>query len=86
RIGFGISKTGALAPTAAGPLAAYELWKDQVNAQGGLDVAGTKRPVEFVVYDDQSDSGKEAAIYEKLITDDKADLLLSPWGSPNHFS
>ncbi|HBT33826.1 MAG TPA: hypothetical protein DEB15_13905 [Pusillimonas sp.] len=86
RIGFGISKTGALAPTAAGPLAAYELWKDQVNAQGGLDVAGTKRPVEFVVYDDQSDSGKEAAIYEKLITDDKVDLLLSPWGSHNHFS
>lgn len=86
RIGFGISKTGELAPTAAGPLAAYELWRDQVNARGGLDVAGTKRPVEFVVYDDQSDGGKEAAIYEKLITDDKVDLLLSPWGSHNHFA
>lgn len=86
RIGFGISKTGPLAPTAAGQLAAYDLWKDQVNANGGLDVAGTKRPVEFVVYDDQSDSGKEAAIYEKLITDDKVDLLLSPWGSSNHFA
>ncbi len=86
RIGFGISKTGELAPTAAGPLAAYELWRDQVNAKGGLDVAGTKRPIEFVVYDDQSDGGKEAAIYEKLITDDKVDLLLSPWGSHNHFA
>lgn len=86
RIGFGISRTGEFAPTAAGPLAAYEMWRDQVNAKGGLDVAGTKRPVEFVIYDDQSDAGKEAAIYEKLITDDKVDLLLSPWGSHNHFA
>ncbi len=86
RIGFGISRTGDTAPTAAGPLAAYELWRDQVNARGGLDVKGEKRPVEFVIYDDQSDVSKEAAIYEKLISDDKVDLLLSPWGSHNHFA
>ncbi|MCI2811114.1 ABC transporter substrate-binding protein [Eoetvoesiella caeni] len=86
RIGLGISQTGEFAATTAGPRAAYELWKDQVNAKGGLDVAGTKRPVEFVVYDDQSDAGKVAAIYEKLITDDKVDLLLSPWGSHSHFA
>ncbi len=86
RIGFGISRTGEFAPTSAGPLAAYELWRDQVNAKGGLDVQGTKRPVEFVIYDDQSDVGKEAAIYEKLISGDKVDLLLSPWGSHNHFA
>jgi branched-chain amino acid transport system substrate-binding protein len=39
-----------------------------------------------VVYDDQSDPAKAAAIYEKLITSDKVDLLLSPWGSPAHFA
>src|SRR5262249_2996761 len=53
-----------------------------VNASGGLDVKGIKRPIEFVYYDDQSDANKSAQLYEKLITSDKVDLLLGPWGSP----
>jgi branched-chain amino acid transport system substrate-binding protein len=57
-----------------------------VNAKGGLDVAGTKRMVEFVSYDDQSDPGQAVKIYEKLITQDKVDLLLGPWGTPHHFA
>lgn len=86
RIGLSMAKTGDFAPAAAGQLNAYQLWADQTNAAGGLNVAGTKRPIELVVYDDQSDPGKAASIYEKLITDDKVDLLLSPWGSPAHFA
>ena len=62
------------------------MWADQLAARGGLTVAGTKRPVQFVVYDDQSDFGKEPAVYEKLITHDKVDLLLAPWGTPFHFA
>ena len=86
RIGMSMAKTGDFAAAGAGQLNAYQLWAEQVNAAGGLDVAGTRRPVELVVYDDQSDPGKAAAIYEKLITNDKVDLLLSPWGSPAHFA
>lgn len=86
RIGLSMAKTGAFAAAGAGQLNAYQLWAEQVNAAGGLDVAGTRRPVELVVYDDQSDPAKAAAIYEKLITSDKVDLLLSPWGSPAHFA
>ncbi|MDM0033694.1 amino acid ABC transporter substrate-binding protein [Variovorax sp. J22P271] len=86
RIGMSMAKTGAFAAAGAGQLNAYQLWAEQVNAAGGLDVAGTKRPVALVVYDDQSDPAKAAAIYEKLITSDKVDLLLSPWGSPAHFA
>ena len=52
RIGFSISKTGLFASAAPSQVNAYELWRDQVNAQGGLDWAGTKRPIEFVVYDE----------------------------------
>src|SRR4051812_13265621 len=77
RIGFSIAKTGLFAAAAPSQLNAYELWKDQVNAAGGLDVKGEKRPVELVFYDDQSDPGKAVRIYEKLITDDKVDLLLA---------
>ena len=86
RIGYAISKTGMFAPAAQSQINAYQLWADQVNQQGGLDVAGVKRPVEFVVYDDQSDFGKAPGIYEKLITNDKVDLLLAPWGTPFHFA
>ncbi|MCW5773169.1 MAG: amino acid ABC transporter substrate-binding protein [Rhodospirillaceae bacterium] len=86
RIGFSIAKTGLFAAGAPSELNAYELWREQVNAKGGLNVAGTKRMVEFVQYDDQSNPGNAVRIYEKLITDDKVDLLLAPWGTPHHFA
>jgi branched-chain amino acid transport system substrate-binding protein len=86
RIGFSIAQTGLFAAAAPSQLNAYELWKEQVNAAGGLDVAGTKRPIEFVMYDDQSNPDQTVRIYEKLITEDKVDLLLAPWGTPMHFA
>lgn len=86
KIGYAISKTGHFAPASASQIQAYDLWAEQINAAGGLDVAGERRPIEFVVYDDQSDFGKAPGIYEKLITDDKVDLLLAPWGTPFHFA
>ena len=86
KIGYAISKTGPFAPAARTQVQTYELWADQVAAAGGIDVGGTKRPVKFIAYDDQSDFSKAPAIYEKLITDDKVDLLLAPWGTPFHFS
>jgi branched-chain amino acid transport system substrate-binding protein len=86
KIGVAIAQTGPFAPAAIPTLNAYKLWVDQTNAAGGLDVGGVKRPINFVVYDDQSDFTKEATIYEKLITDDKVDLLLSPYATPAHFA
>lgn len=86
RLGFSIAQTGLFASAAAGQLAAYELWRDEVNAAGGLEVGGERRPVEFVSYDDQSDPGQAVRIYEKLITDDEVDLLLAPWGTPTHIA
>ena len=86
KIGYAISKTGPFAPAAHTQINTYELWQDQVNAAGGIDVGGKKRPVKFISYDDQSDFSKAPQIYEKLITDDKVDLLLAPWGTPFHFA
>jgi branched-chain amino acid transport system substrate-binding protein len=86
KIGYAISKTGPFAPAAQTQINTYELWQEQVAAAGGINVGGTKRPVKFIVYDDQSDFSKAPQIYEKLITDDKVDLLLAPWGTPFHFA
>ena len=84
RIGFSIAKTGLYAQAAPSQLNAYELWREQVNARGGLDVSGIKRRVEFVQYDDQSNGAQAVKIYERLITEDKVDLLLAPWGTSIH--
>ena len=85
RIGFSMARTGMLAMATPAQSNTYELWREQVNAAGGLNVAGTKRKVEFVTYDDQSKPEQAVRIYEK-ITDDKVDLLLAPWGTPFHLA
>jgi branched-chain amino acid transport system substrate-binding protein len=86
RLGFSMARTGMLANATPSQMNTYELWREQVNARGGMDVGGIKRKVEFVVYDDQSKPEQAVRIYEKLITDDKVDLLLAPWGTPFHLS
>jgi branched-chain amino acid transport system substrate-binding protein len=85
-IGYTLARTGLFANAAPSQETAYELWAEQVNAAGGLDVAGEKRPVEFVSYDDESDPAKAAQLYERLITSDEVDLLLAPWGTPHHLN
>jgi len=85
-IGYTLARTGLFANAAPSQETAYELWAEQVNAAGGLDVAGEKRPVEFVSYDDESDPTKAAQLYERLITSDEVDLLLAPWGTPHHLN
>ena len=86
RIGYSIAKTGLFAQAAPSQITAYELWANQVTAAGGLDVAGERRPVELVWFDDESDPAKSAQIYEKLISEEKVDLLLAPWGTPHHLN
>ena len=86
KIGYTIARTGLFAAAAPSQENAYMLWQEQVNAAGGLDVAGAKRMIEFVSYDDESDPAKSAQLYERLITSDKVDLLLAPWGTPHHLN
>lgn len=87
RIGYSIAKTGLYAVATPVQQQAYDLWREQINAAGGLAIAGGgKRKIEFVTYDDQSEPSKAAQIYERLITADKVDLLLAPWGTATHIA
>ena len=77
-----IARTGQNAVAAQGGVEAnYTLWSEQINAAGGLDIKGQKRKVELVGYDDQSDVETSIRTYEKLMGDDKVDLIFAPWGS-----
>jgi len=87
KIGFSIPKTGLFAPAGPSQLNAYLVWQKMVNDKGGLDIGGKgRRKIEFVQYDDKSDPARAVKIYEKLITSDKVDLVMAPWGTPHHFA
>jgi branched-chain amino acid transport system substrate-binding protein len=77
RIGFSMSLTGGVAVNGKQLLLALEIWRDDVNAKGGL----LGRPVEFVYYDDQSNPATVPGIYTKLIDVDKVDLTIGPYAT-----
>jgi branched-chain amino acid transport system substrate-binding protein len=77
RIGFSIAQTGPLSAAGKSGLLALQIWRDDVNARGGL----LGRQVELVVYDDQGSASITPGIYTKLIDVDKVDLLIAPYGT-----
>jgi branched-chain amino acid transport system substrate-binding protein len=77
RVGFSMALTGGVAQNGKQLLIALQLWRDDVNAKGGL----LGRPVELVYYDDQSNPTNVPGIYTKLINVDKVDLLLGPYAT-----
>ena len=77
KVGLTLALTGAGAPAGKMLQAAIEIWRDDINAKGGL----LGRPVEVILYDDQSNPAGIPGLYTKLIAVDKADLLLGPYGT-----
>jgi branched-chain amino acid transport system substrate-binding protein len=84
KIGYAISKTG---PNAGGAnitqLPNFQLWVKEVNDKGGLMLSsvGRRLPIEVVEYDDRSNSEEAVRAVERLVEQDKVDLLLPPWGT-----
>ncbi len=88
RFGYSVALTGVFSAAAQSVVESYAVWEEIVNKRGGIYVKeyGKKLPVKMVFYDDQSDPATAVRIYEKLLTQDKVDLLLPPWGTPMHFA
>lgn len=76
-IGAAVSATGSNGKTGQYQSEAYQLWEEQVNQRGGL----LGRPVKMIIHDDASDPTMGQKLYEKLITEDKVDLVLGPYAS-----
>jgi len=77
KIGFSMPLTGGLSGGGKSVILAFELWKEEVNAKGGL----LGRPVELVYFDDQSNPAQVPGIYSKLLDVDKVDLVVSSYGT-----
>ena len=76
-VGAAMPQSGILADLAADLRKALLFWQDEVNAAGGL----LGRRVELQLLDDQSESLNAGKLYEQLIREHKADLLVGPFGS-----
>jgi branched-chain amino acid transport system substrate-binding protein len=75
--GGAISQTGQYAEPAGRQVNSIKLWVDEANARGGL----LGRKVKLILLDDKSDTQTAIKLYEKLITEDKVDVLLAPYSS-----
>lgn len=87
RIGYVLSLSGPQAADAVQAAAPnYRLWIDNVNRSGGLALKKYRRrvPVEAVEIDDRSDAADLVRQVERLMSVDKADIVLAPAGmGPN---
>ena len=80
-IGFTESQTGPLNVDLLGQSRGYQMWRDEVNAAGGIKAGGKSYKVKLVSYDDQSVGGRVQQLYTRIINQDKAQFLFSPYSS-----
>jgi branched-chain amino acid transport system substrate-binding protein len=76
-VGAALPQSGHLADLAADLRKSLLLWQEEVNAGGGL----LGRRVELRLLDDASDAAAAGAFYERLVSEEHADLLVGPMGS-----
>jgi len=80
-VGFTVSKTGALNVDSLEQYRGFELWRDQVNGAGGIKAGGKSYKIQFVSYDDESNVKRVQQLYSRMILQDNADFLFSPYSS-----
>ncbi len=81
-IGFTASQTGSLNVESVRQLNGLNLWIEQVNSTGGMKLSdGTVVKFAAKFYDDESNKDRVQSLYTRLINDDKADFLISPYSS-----
>ena len=81
-IGFTASQTGKFNVESTRQIHGLSLWMDQVNAAGGVKLAdGSVVKFAAKFYDDESKKERVQELYTKLINEDKADFLISPYSS-----
>ncbi|HET9910624.1 MAG TPA: amino acid ABC transporter substrate-binding protein [Anaerolineales bacterium] len=81
-IGFTSSLTGSQEVSSKRQVAGLNLWMEQVNDAGGIKLSdGTVVKFKAQTYDDESAKERVQELYTRLITEDNADFLISPYSS-----
>lgn len=79
--GATLSITGKTAKEGEYARDGYLLYIDTINQQGGLQIGGRTYKLKLKYYNDESRPERAAELYERLISEDKVDFLLGPYGS-----
>lgn len=81
-IGFTSSLTGSQEVSSKRQVNGFLLWMNQVNEAGGVKLSdGTTVKFDYKTYDDESNAERVQELYTRLITEDNADFLISPYSS-----
>jgi len=79
--GAAISITGKTAKEGGYTRDGYQIAIDKINETGGIKVGGKTYKLELKYYDDETKPERTAQLIEKLINEDKVNLILGPYGS-----
>jgi branched-chain amino acid transport system substrate-binding protein len=79
--GAAISITGKTAKEGEYTRDGYQFAVDKLNEMGGIKVGGKTYKVALKYYDDETKPERTAQLIEKLINEDKVNLILGPYGS-----
>ena len=81
-VGFTSSLTGSQENNSKRQVNGFTLWMDQVNEAGGVTLSdGTVVKFAAQTYDDESNGERVQELYTRLINEDNADFLISPYSS-----
>lgn len=81
KIGVNAPMTGDIPKVGEGSKYAAEMWLEDINAAGGLEVGGKKYQVELVIEDNESKAESATAVNTKLITQDEVLVIVGPQAS-----
>jgi len=81
KIGINAPITGDIPKVGEGTKYAAEMWLEDINAAGGLEVGGKKYKVELVIEDNESKAESAVAATTKMITEDGVLAIVGPQAS-----
>ncbi len=81
RIGLNIPMTGDIPKVGEGSKYAAQMWLEDIEAAGGLEVGGKKYKVEIVIEDNESKAESAVSAATKLIAEDEVLAIVGPQSS-----
>ncbi|UCG13781.1 MAG: ABC transporter substrate-binding protein [Deltaproteobacteria bacterium] len=81
KIGINAPMTGDIPKVGEGTKFAAQMWLEDIQASGGLEVGGKKYPVELVIEDNESKAESAVKANTKLITEDEVLAIVGPQSS-----
>lgn len=81
KIGINAPLTGDIPKVGEGTKFAAEMWLEDINAAGGLDVGGKKYKVELVIEDNEAKAESATKANTKLISQDEVLVIVGPQSS-----